>query len=73
MDSFGFYGFKVGRRFKDIKKCLKNRIFDSLEKLKIKLVRFYFHIQMSKLNLWFLIVNKGYEYMRIDVKCRLSN
>ncbi|GAB6045813.1 hypothetical protein JCM11957_14110 [Caminibacter profundus] len=43
------------RRFEDIKKFLKNIIFKTIEELEKKLKKFYFHIQVSKLNLWFLI------------------
>ncbi|WP_459886322.1 IS630 family transposase, partial [Caminibacter profundus] len=43
------------RRFEDIKKFLKNIIFKTIEELEKKLKKFYFHIQVSKSNLWFLI------------------
>ena len=38
------------RRFGDIKKFLKNKLFNSLENLENKVRKFCFHIQKTKLN-----------------------
>ena len=43
------------KRFEDIKKFLKNITFKTIEELEKKLQKFFFHIQKSKSNLWFLI------------------